>query len=171
MSKLVEMGRAPRILLVEDCDGDAMLFRRTLMRACPDAELRVAHTAEAALVVLQQSTGLGSDPLPDLIVTDLNLPGMGGVELIRALKSDHRVRRIPCLVLSSSSDVHDIEAAYDAFASGYLTKPDSIEDYAVMIGGLSAYWFTLMQVPQASAGPRRSAAVDTGFQHSSANLS
>ncbi len=92
MSKLVEMGRVPRILLVEDCDGDAMLFRRNLMRACPDAELWVAHTAEAALVLLQQSTSWGNDPLPDLIVTDLNLPGISGVELIRALKSDHRFR-------------------------------------------------------------------------------
>ena len=86
----------------------------------------------------------GTDPLPDLIVTDLNLPGISGVELIRALKSDHRFRCIPCIVLSSSSDARDIEAAYDAFASGYLTKPDSIEDYAVMIASLSAYWFTLM---------------------------
>lgn len=171
MSKLVEIGRAPRVLLVEDCDGDAMLFRRTLMRACPDAELRIAHTAESGLVLLQQASSTGSDPLPDLIVTDLNLPGMGGVEFIRTLKNDYRFRRIPCLVLSSSSDIHDIEAAYDAFASGYLTKPDSIEDYAVMIARLSAYWFTLMQIPPTSAGPRRIAAVDTGFQHSSANLS
>ena len=166
MSRLVERGRAPRVLLIEDSDGDATLFRRIFSRVRPDAGLAVAHTAEAALTLLQQADGADKDLLPDLIVTDLNMPGISGVELIRALKRDHRFRRIPCIVLSSSQAAQDIAAAYDALASGYLTKPDSIEAYTAMVESLTAYWFTLMQVPGASDAPWRFAGLDTGFQHS-----
>lgn len=165
----METGRAPRVMLVEDCEGDATLFRRTFVRARPGAVLTIAHTAEAALVLLQQAEGAGTEPLPDLIVTDLNLPGISGIELICALKRDHRFRRIPCIVLSSSEAVQDIAAAYDAYASGYLTKPVSIEAYAAMIESLTAYWFTLMQVPQAQDAPWRFAGAETGFQHSRAS--
>ena len=158
-------------MLVEDSEGDATLFRRTFERTRPDAVLAIAHTAEAALILLQQASlnqdgGTGTDSLPDLIVTDLNLPGISGVELIRALKRDHRFRRIPCIVLSSSQAVQDIVAAYDAHASGYLTKPDSMEAYAAMIESLTAYWFTLMQVPHAEDAPWRIAGMETGYQHS-----
>jgi two-component system, chemotaxis family, response regulator Rcp1 len=168
MSKLVESGRPARVLLVEDSEGDITLFRRMFLRACPDAVLTVAHTAEAALILLQRADGTGNDPLPDLIITDLNLPGIDGVELVRALKRDQRFRRIPCIVLSSSQAAQDIAAAYDAFAAGYLTKPDTMDAYAAMIESLTGYWFTLMQVPNASDAPRRFAGLDTGFQHSGA---
>jgi CheY-like chemotaxis protein len=141
----------PRILLVEDNTGDVLLFRRTLERLALDVELTVVGSAEAALDRLQAP----ADERPDLILTDLNLPGLRGIDLLRVVKEDPRFRRVPCIVFSSSDSMEDITAAYDAHANGYLSKSTSIEAYEQGVRALADYWFNLMQASDPDAAPPR----------------
>lgn len=151
MTTINEKKRAPRILVVEDNPGDVRLFRRTLERLGQEAELIVTGSAEAALADLRARLVTGAGELPDLILTDLNLTGMSGIDLLRSVKADPALRRLPCVVFSSSDSVEDITNAYDAQASGYLSKSTSIEAYEQGIRALAEYWFNLMQTADAAA--------------------
>lgn len=145
MTRIAEKDRAPRILLVEDNPGDVLLFRRTLARLALKIELSLVGSAEEAVAHLKVRTGARADERPDLILTDLNLPGMTGIDLLKAVKGDPLFRRTPCIVFSSSDAVEDIAAAYDAHADGYLSKSTSIEAYELGIQTLADYWFNLAQ--------------------------
>ncbi len=111
----------PRLLVIEDNSADVLLLRRVLRRARRPIGVQVATTAEAGLDILR--TGTEDSPLPDLILTDLNLPKMHGVEFLATVKSDGNLQHIPVLVLSSSAAKCDIERCYDNSADGYFTKP------------------------------------------------
>lgn len=81
------------------------------------------------------------EQLPDLIVSDLNLPGMKGHELLAALKQNTTLLHIPFIVLSTSSNQADIEKCYQLQASSYICKPDSFEKFANIARVLYEYWF------------------------------
>lgn len=144
MTRLSEASRDMRLLLVEDNRGDVLLFRRTILRFSLKIELEAIPSVEAALNRLR-----GGD-LPDLIVTDINLPRTSGLELLEVVKSDPALRRIPVLVVSSSTAKADIDTAYDRQASGYFAKPIDTDDYAKMLVAIEAYWRNLMQLPSQS---------------------
>ncbi|MBW8882367.1 MAG: response regulator, partial [Asticcacaulis sp.] len=86
---------------------------------------------------------------PDLIVLDLNLPHMSGLEFLDVVKNDPELRRIPVLVFSSSTSDADIAASYDRYASGYLSKPMGPSDYDTILKTVEAYWFRLLQTSPA----------------------
>jgi len=141
MTRLADASRDMRMLLVEDCEGDVLLVRRGISRLDLRIELSVAASAETAL------ERLGAGERPDLIVTDLNLRSMSGLEFLEAVKSDPGLRRIPVLVVSSSTSERDIAAAYDRQASGYFAKPVDPAAYAEMLNVIAGYWRNLMQLP------------------------
>ena len=145
-------------MLVEDNPGDARLFRRTVDRLGLDIDLIVAETAETALSHLRSNA---ADPVggqPDLVLADINLPAMSGIDLVRLVKEDPVLRRIPCIMLSSSESAEDVRAAYDVHANGYLCKVTSIDEYERGIRVLTDYWFGLMHMAYAgSIIPRLSA--------------
>lgn len=113
-----------RILLVEDNSGDALLFKRALRRASPNICVVTCGTAEGAKTELTRST------LPfDLIVTDVNLPGHSGIELIRYIREQSDGADVPIVVMSSSGRESDISAAYSERAREYIVKPYSLDEY------------------------------------------
>ncbi len=144
MTRLAEASRDMRLLLVEDNHGDVLLFRRAIARLGLRIELDVAVSVDAALESLRGGRA------PDLIVTDLNLPRTSGLELLETVKSDAKLRRIPVLVVSSSTADADIAAAYDRQASGYFAKPIDCDAYAAMLQAIDSYWRNLMQLPSDS---------------------
>ncbi|WP_443749821.1 response regulator [Asticcacaulis solisilvae] len=141
MTRLADSARDMRMLLVEDCQGDVLLFRRSIARLDLRIDLSVAASAEAALAQLKDAER------PDLIVTDLNLPNMSGLDFLENVKSDPGLRRIPVLVVSSSTFERDITSAYDRQASGYFAKPVDAAAYSAMLETIAAYWRNLMQLP------------------------
>ncbi len=129
-------------MLIEDNPGDAALTAEALAASSRGSTVHVAKSGEAALEFLR-----ADDVRPDLILLDLNLPGTDGREVLRALKSDERLRRIPVVVFSASSDPADIQAAYDLGANSYIAKPLTYSDYEKVMAVLDLYWFSVVTRP------------------------
>jgi len=125
-----------KILLVEDNPDDAELTQRMLRRICPDREIFIAADAEEALSCLEHLREEGSG-LPDLILLDIKLPRLSGMELLERLKSDLEFRRIPVVMLTGSLVSEHIQKSYDLGAVSYLLKPISEDELLMILSCLS----------------------------------
>ena len=147
MTKVAERSRNAHVLLVEDNRGDAVLTRRAFQRAKMPSDLVVAETGEKGLSILRREGEHAGSPRPDIILLDLNLPHMHGQTFLKTVKHDPDLKRIPIIILSSSSADRDVTGCYDDHANGYITKPISSETYDDIVSKVENYWFGLMQLP------------------------
>ncbi|MFQ5637331.1 MAG: response regulator [bacterium] len=131
------------ILLVEDDRIDAMTVRRAFKEIKVDNELIVASNGEEALKVLQDE----DQQKPCIIISDLNMPKMNGIELLTVLKKDETLRKIPVVVLTTSHEVHDRFHCFNLSAAGYLIKPMDYVQFVEVIRTLDLYW-TLSELPE-----------------------
>lgn len=132
------------ILLVEDDIGDQKLIKRSLKAGKIANELHTVNTAEEALEYLQGSKENNADyPMPDLILLDLNMPGMGGMEFLSTLKKDELLDTIPVVVLTTSDSDLDVLNSFKLQASGYVKKPVSLEEFSQAMEALTDYWFVI----------------------------
>ena len=137
------------VLLVEDNPNDAELTMRAL-RASVRGE-RFLH-AEDGVMALGMLFGEGGAParlakLPRMILLDLKLPKLDGLEVLRRVKQDERTRSIPVVVLTSSKEARDIAESYRLGANSYLVKPVGFEEYIAAIREACRYWLVLNQPP------------------------
>ena len=137
----------PDVLLVEDSDDDVWVTRRAFQRHHMGDRLALASTGEEALRYLRSSleTGNGHPLRPRVVFLDLNLPGMRGLEVLRQMRSDERMRLIPVVVLSSSSRDTDIQDSYRLGANSFVSKR-----YGQVLPGeyvveIARYWLDLNQ--------------------------
>ena len=140
------MGRykAVVILLVEDDIGDQKLTRQSLSKGKVGNDLRIVSTAEEGLEYLQRSKqGDEECPMPDLILLDLNMPGMGGKNFLKELKSDEQLNSIPVVILTTSDADRDVLETYQLQAAGYIKKPASLEGFQETMRDLTDYWFVI----------------------------
>lgn len=121
------------MLLVEDNEPDARLVRSGLAENNPNTILTVATTGEAAIEFLERT---GGGLLPDFILLDLNLPGKSGHDVLRFIKQNPRLRRIPVVVLTSSLSDVDVDTAYDTGANLYVRKPSDLDSFFAMVADL-----------------------------------
>lgn len=142
--------RKPVLLLVEDNPADVRLAQEVLRMAAFPHELLVARDGEQALKLLRREPGYESAPHPSLVLLDLNLPRRDGREVLREIKQDPQLRRIPVLVLSTSKTESDVAACYDAHANCYLTKPVDIAEFARLVELIRDFWFGMARLPGAS---------------------
>jgi CheY-like chemotaxis protein len=147
MSRIADRARTAQVLLVEDNRGDAVLTRRAFKRANLASDIVVAETGEKGLSILRREGEHAEALRPDLILLDLNLPHMHGQDFLQTVKEDPAFKRIPVIVLSSSSADMDVTASYDRHANGYITKPLDAATYDDIVSRIEQYWFTLMQLP------------------------
>ena len=130
------------VLLVEDDPADQKLVRRALENQGLTCELHVAQSGEEALEYLESCTEGNTDkPTPDVILLDLNMPGMGGREFLRQIKADDKWCSTPVIILTTSGSETDIEQCYKLQASGYLQKPTAPKDFQQALKKLVKYWF------------------------------
>lgn len=137
------------ILLVEDDPGDQKLITVSLRNQKLANEVHIVGSGEEAMEFLYQR-GKYSDgfvPQPDLILLDLNMPGMGGKEFLRRIKEDDKMRTIPVVILTSSDSDEDIIDTYNLHASGYVKKPVTLEDFKRVVKEINEYWFVLCRLP------------------------
>ena len=131
-----------RILLVEDNAGDVRLTREALLEAQVDAELVAVPDGEQALAYLR-----GDAAIPELILLDLNLPKKNGLEVLEEVKGDPGLRRVPVIMLTTSSSARDIAACYDRGVNCYVVKPLDLDDFTALIGAINRFWLEVAQLP------------------------
>ena len=135
---------ALRVYLVEDDPDHALLIRRALRQADQPAEVTVFTDGEAALAALR-----GAADTPDLILLDINMPGLSGLELLAQVKADAELRCIPVVMLTSSELPADVARAYALGASGYISKPSYQHDLRAVLGNTLLYWAAMKRPPVA----------------------
>ena len=135
------------ILLIEDSPSDATLTMQSLQQSKITNTLHWVETGEAAMDFLYQQGDYVNAPRPDLILLDLNLPGMDGREILAEVKADPNLRRIPVVVLTTSSDEADVLRSYDLNANCYVTKPFDVQRFIQVIQLISDFWLTAVNLP------------------------
>lgn len=135
------------LLLVEDNPGDVRLTREALRGSQLSTRLSVVTDGDAAVDFVRRRPPYADAPRPDLILLDLNLPRMKGDRVLAELKEDPELRRIPVVVLTSSTSEADIRQAYDLHANCYCAKPVQLEDFIELIGAIESFWLRLATLP------------------------
>jgi two-component system, chemotaxis family, response regulator Rcp1 len=135
------------ILLVEDDPADQKLIKSALRQAGVENSLEATFSGEEALEHLSRALNEPEAMLPDFIILDLNMPGMGGLEFLKRLKADPETAHIPAIVMTSSEAEDDIVRAYRNGANGYIKKPVELSDFEKMMQTLEDFWFVLCKLP------------------------
>jgi len=132
------------ILLVEDDLADQKLIKTSLLNEKLGNDLYIVQSGEEGLDFLHGHGNYSNGtPLPDLILLDLNMPGMGGKEFLRQVKQDEKVKQIPVVILTTSDAERDIIDSYKLQASGYVHKPVTLQEFKEGMKKLKEYWFVL----------------------------
>jgi len=139
----MDMKSDASILLVEDDVVDAMTVKRALKDLNVTNTLIIKNNGEEALAYLRNE----ADRLPCIIILDLNMPKMNGVELLRNLKHDEHLRRIPAVVLTTSKDEQDRFETFDLSVAGYMIKPVEYPQFIEVVRSINLYW-TLSELPE-----------------------
>ena len=138
------------ILLVEDNPSDVDLTRRALQQARITNELVVASDGQEALDLLFGTgahAGSQGPLLPAVILLDLKLPRVDGLEVLHKLRADDRTRRLPVVILTSSNEQEDVARSYDTGANSYIRKPVDFIQFAEAVKHLGMYWLVLNEPP------------------------
>lgn len=138
-----------RVLLVEDNPGDAELTRLAFEEAGVECELTVAESGERALELLESPTD-GDRYRPDLILLDLNLPGINGNEVLRNVKSSDGLKRIPVIAISSSAADTDVRESYDLHVNSYIQKPMDMAGFVEIVQVIGEFWLDMTIRPPAA---------------------
>jgi len=129
-----------KVLVVEDNPNDVTIIKRAMRKSDVKCELYFASDGAEALDALHQTGEFADTPRPDLILLDLRLPKVGGLEVLAKIKKDDRLRRIPVIVLTESEREEDMVKAYDSGAASYMTKPVDSKDFERLIQTVQDYW-------------------------------
>lgn len=136
------------ILLIEDNAMDVDLTRRVFARRQLSNPMVVLRDGEEALAYLQ-GWRLGDD-LPAIVLLDLKLPRVDGLEVLRQLKAHPNFQSVPVIVLTTSSEASDIHAAYSLGANSYIVKPVDFEKFLIVAEQIEAYWLLLNIGPKST---------------------
>ena len=135
------------ILIVEDNPGDRKLIEHSLKSQYIADNIYTAETGEQALDFLKDCKISESIQKPDIILLDLNMPGMGGLEFLKRMKQCDNIKSIPVIVLTTSDAKRDIDESYKLQAAGYVTKPQRLAEFIKTIKKLGDYWFLTCKLP------------------------
>ncbi|HUP18670.1 MAG TPA: response regulator [Gemmatimonadota bacterium] len=136
------------ILLVEDNPSDVYLTQVALRGAAIESHLHVVEDGEKALSFLRRQGTYADSPRPELILLDLNLPGKDGRQLLAEIKTDESLRRIPVIVLTTSTAESDIETCYDLYCNCYITKPVDFDQFEQVVGEIERFWLSYVTLPR-----------------------
>jgi len=152
------------ILLVDDSEDDCTLMRRAFSKAKLLNPLLGLHSGEEALDYLSgsgQYTNRAEYPLPALILLDIKMPGIDGLEVLRWIRTQPGLRTLRVVMLTTSNDLRDVNAAYQLGANSFLTKPVDFEHFVEVTRALSGYWLWMDKSPESTRPPARKSLEDS----------
>jgi two-component system response regulator len=133
------------ILLVEDNPDDEELVLRSLRKAKIANEVHVARDGVEAIDYL---FGGAHPDTPAIVLLDLKLPKVGGIDVLRRIREEPRTRCLPVVILTSSSEDEDMMKSYESGANSYVRKPVDFQEFAAAVSQLGLYWLLLNRVPE-----------------------
>lgn len=142
------MKKEVNILLVEDNEGDILLTLEALKEAKIHNEINVIKDGDAALDYLHKRGKYENAESPDLILLDINLPKMDGIEVLSHIKSDEQLMVIPVVMLTTSESEKDIFESYQSHANCYITKPVNFENFMEVIQTIKDFWINIVKLPK-----------------------
>lgn len=141
------------VLLIEDDMGDVELTEAALAKSKLKINLNVVNDGEEALAYLRREGQYTDAVRPNLIVLDLNLPGLSGLEILSAIRSDQRIKSIPVVILTTSDAHTDISRSYELGVNCYITKPVGLKEFVKIVNSIEDFWFTVVQLPSQRNNP------------------
>ena len=136
------------ILLVDDNEGDILLTKEALAEARIINKISVAYDGIEAIRFLRKEAPFEGGETPDLILLDINLPMMDGTEVLSVIKNDAGLRRIPVIMLTTSSSEKDILTSYNNHANCYITKPVDLEQFMCVVRTIEDFWISIVRLPK-----------------------
>jgi len=132
-----------KILLVEDNEGDIILTQEALRDGKIKNNIIIARDGVEALALLDSG-----ESLPDLILLDINLPKLNGLEVLTAIKTDLRLKTIPVIMLSTSDEQNDILTSYNNYANCFITKPVDFNSFIDVVRTIETFWISIVKLPK-----------------------
>ena len=142
-----QSGKPIEILLVEDNPGDVRLTEEALKEGKVLNNINLVTDGVMAICFLKKEGEYADAVTPDLILLDLNLPKKDGREVLLEIKEDSELRRIPVVVLTTSSAEEDIIRAYDDHANCYITKPVDLNQFIEVVKSIEDFWMNIVKLP------------------------
>ncbi len=143
--------RLPTILVAEDDELHRFVLRRVFRTAGLDAELRFVGDGQELLDYLERREPHADEqasPWPDLVLVDLHMPRLGGIEALRAIRASPALHAVPTIVFSSSDQPHHIDRAYASGANAYLVKVGDFDELVGHLRGLVGFWLKAARLPR-----------------------
>ncbi len=138
------------VLLVEDDAGDVLMTQEAFAVSSKEGGANTLHVVSdgaSAMAFLRKSGEYAEAPTPDLILLDLNLPGMDGREVLAVVKSDPELRQIPVVVLTTSELEDDVLRSYDLHANAYVRKPLEFDRFLEVVRQIDEFFVTVVRLP------------------------
>jgi chemotaxis family two-component system response regulator Rcp1 len=147
MTDVLGRGRPAVILLAEDNDNDVVITKLGFQRAKFAVQLHHVANGEECMAFLRKEGRYADAPTPDIILLDLNMPRMDGIEVMQEIGKDAQLAHLVIVVLTSSKADEDVLRSYKLRCNSYLVKPINFDEFAKMVQSLGDYWFTLVTLP------------------------
>lgn len=144
----VDAARPARVLLVDDDKTDVELTRATLAAARLAVQFHIVGSGEEALTYLRREGKHAQAPVPDLVMLDIKMPGISGIETLRLVKEDPRFDRLPVIMLTSSSHDEEILRGYTGQAYAFMTKPIDVDSFRGILRRIEDFWLMLAVIPR-----------------------
>jgi len=135
------------VLIVDDDLGDVMLVREALEGLGVPREIHVARDGDEALAFLRREGDHAGAPRPDIVLLDLNMPRVGGHEVLTLVKADEELKSIPVVVFTTSTAVEDIRASYASHANAYVTKPVALDELFAAVRHIDTFFGGIACLP------------------------
>lgn len=134
------------VLLVEDDPGDVILTQEGLRASKLHINLHVVDNGEKALAFLHREPPYEDAPRPGLIILDLNLPRVNGMEVLKEIKTNDDLQTIPTVILTTSRAEEDVIRSYKLGANCYVSKPLNLDEFVKVVGSIETFWFTVVEI-------------------------
>lgn len=137
-----------KILLIDDNEGDILLTNEAFKEANFESQLIALKDGQQAIKYLKKEAEFQNGLTPDIILLDLNIPKINGLDILDFIKSDRYLKVIPVIILTTSNSQNDILKSYERHANCYLTKPVNFSNFSMLIQLVTKFWLTAVELPK-----------------------